>query len=195
MKGFSELNADELPFTMQLAVKLVGTRLGEDLDSSVAELVVLGGERILVDADLADRRLRWKLSGGKTINVNLAAIRSRRRSSQRFQLRLQFIGIVRKRVEVFAFKHDRSRAVFRTHGHRRRFFLHLDVLLLNLDLQLDVEVLGLPGIDLYVGFLIQGKAFGDGGYRIRSRRKSPDFVNSVVIALDRRESCRLRRWP
>ena len=36
-------------------MKFVGARLGEDFDSSIAQLVVFGRERILIDANLANR--------------------------------------------------------------------------------------------------------------------------------------------
>ena len=39
----------------KLSVKFVGARLGENLDASVAEFVVLDGERVLVNADFANR--------------------------------------------------------------------------------------------------------------------------------------------
>src|SRR5208282_5917185 len=51
-----------------LAMHLVRSRLGENLDASVAQLVVLGGERVLVDANLTDGRLGRELAGGKSVN-------------------------------------------------------------------------------------------------------------------------------
>ena len=54
---------------------LVCPRFGKDLDPSVAELVVLCGEGILVNTNFPDGRLGGELSGGKTVNVDLAAVR------------------------------------------------------------------------------------------------------------------------
>src|ERR1019366_6288092 len=70
----------------ELSVKLIRAGLGEDFDSSVAQLVVFGGKRILVDANLANRFFRRKLSGRKSIDVNLPAAGACRRYGQRFQV-------------------------------------------------------------------------------------------------------------
>src|SRR5579859_472484 len=51
-------------------VKLVRARLGENLDAAVAELVVFGRERILVDADLADGILGGKLAAAEAIDID-----------------------------------------------------------------------------------------------------------------------------
>src|SRR5208283_1980603 len=53
-----------------LAVYLVCSRFGKDLDPSVTELVVLCGEGILVDTNFPDGRLGRELSGGKSVNIN-----------------------------------------------------------------------------------------------------------------------------
>ena len=45
--GVAEIGED-------VAVQFVGARLGQDLDAPVAQLVVFGRKRILVDANLAD---------------------------------------------------------------------------------------------------------------------------------------------
>ena len=56
--GFQRVEVRRVAVHHQLSVELIGARLGEDLDAAVAELVVLGGKRILIDANLADRGLR-----------------------------------------------------------------------------------------------------------------------------------------
>ena len=53
---------------------LVGPRLGENLDAAVAELVVFGRKRILIDADFADGGFWRKLACGEAVDINLAAI-------------------------------------------------------------------------------------------------------------------------
>src|SRR5262245_3581145 len=58
----------------ELSVEFVGAGLGEDFDAAVAELVVLRGKRILIDADFTDGRLRGKLARGEAVNVDLSAI-------------------------------------------------------------------------------------------------------------------------
>src|SRR5207245_10944461 len=42
----------------KLAVQLVSARLGENFDTSVGELVVFGGKRVLIQADFADGGFR-----------------------------------------------------------------------------------------------------------------------------------------
>ena len=53
----------------------------------------------------------------------------------------------------------RARTVFRADADRRRFFLHLDVLLLHFNLQSDVEFLRLPGGDLHSASWSTAKPF------------------------------------
>ena len=48
----------------ELPMQLVGARLGEHFDASVAQLVILGRKRIAVDANLADGRLGRQLPAG-----------------------------------------------------------------------------------------------------------------------------------
>ena len=91
---------------LDLAVQLVGAGLGEDLDAAVAQAVVLGGKWILVDADFADRRLRRNLAAGESVDINLSAVGARRRTGQRLQFALQFVGIVGERVQVLALDDD-----------------------------------------------------------------------------------------
>ena len=74
---------------ISVAVQLVGAGLGKDLDAAVAELVILRGERILVDADFADRRLGRKLPAGESIDEDLRAVRPGGRSGKRGQFALQ----------------------------------------------------------------------------------------------------------
>ena len=85
---------------LHLPVQLIRSGLGENFDSPVPKLVVLGRKRILIDANLTNRRFRRQLPGRKSINVHLAAIGARRRPGQRLQLRRQFIRIVRERFQV-----------------------------------------------------------------------------------------------
>jgi hypothetical protein len=70
-------------------VEFLRTGLGEDLDPAEAQLVELRRERILVDANLADRFLGRKLAATESVDENLAAIRPSRRPGQREQVCLQ----------------------------------------------------------------------------------------------------------
>ena len=70
----------------------VSAGLGEDFNTAIAQLVEFGGERVLVDTNLANRRLGWELSGGEAINVELPAVGSGRRTSQGLQIGEQLIG-------------------------------------------------------------------------------------------------------
>jgi len=48
----------------------------EQVDAAVAELVVFRGKGILVDADFADGGFGRELASGKSVDVNLTAVRS-----------------------------------------------------------------------------------------------------------------------
>ena len=63
------------------AVILVGARLGENLDSPVAELVEFRREGVLVDADLANGIFRGQRPAGETIDVDLSSAWPGRRAS------------------------------------------------------------------------------------------------------------------
>jgi len=58
----------------ELAVQLVGAGLGEDFDAPVAEAVKLRRVGVLIDADLADRRLGRQIPAREAVNVNLAPV-------------------------------------------------------------------------------------------------------------------------
>ena len=64
-----------------------GVRAGR-INAAKAEPVVLGSKRILIDADFANGFLRRKLPAAKTIDEDLTAAWSRRRSSECSQRRL-----------------------------------------------------------------------------------------------------------
>src|SRR6267378_6423669 len=59
-----------------LSVVLVGAGFGEDLDTAISKFVVFRRERILINSDLTNRRLGRKLSSRKSVNVDLASVRS-----------------------------------------------------------------------------------------------------------------------
>ena len=73
---------------LRAAVPLVGSRLGENFDAAVAELVVFGRKRILIDADFADRGFWRELAGGEAINIYLAAVRTGGRARESLEVTL-----------------------------------------------------------------------------------------------------------
>ena len=125
-----------------------------------------------------------KLSGRKPIDVNLSAIRSRRGPGQRLQLRLQLVRIVRQSVEILALQYDGAGAALRTDANSRCLFLHLDVLLLHRDLQLDIELLDLAGLYLHFGFIVDRESFRSGSDVVRARAKAIDLVNALMVGLN-----------
>jgi hypothetical protein len=61
---------------LQFAVVVLAAGFGKDLNAAHADTVVLCGERVLIDADFADRSFGRQTSAGETIDVDLPAIRS-----------------------------------------------------------------------------------------------------------------------
>src|SRR5260370_37074418 len=97
-----------------LAVELVGAGLGENLDAAVAELVVLRGKWILVDADFADGSFGRESSGGETVGINLTAVWAGRGAGKRLQFGLEFVGIIGERFEILALHDHRTGGVGRS---------------------------------------------------------------------------------
>ena len=87
---------------VHVAMKLVGSRLGENLDAAVAELVEFGRKRILVDANLANGILGRQRAAGESVDVDLAAARSGGWAGQGLQIGLQIVGIVGERIQIGA---------------------------------------------------------------------------------------------
>ena len=89
--------------------------------------------------------LGGSVPAGKSVDINLSAIRSGRRTGQRRQLIRQLIGIVGERVEVLAFQHDRAGIGAGFGAYRRRPFIRdHDLLLGGFNRHLDVDILDLP---------------------------------------------------
>src|SRR5712692_2576123 len=86
-------------FEERAASIFVRAGLGEDLDASVAQLVVLGGERVLVDAHFANRFLGRKPPAGEAVDINLPAVGTRAGAGQGLQIGSQIVGIVGENVE------------------------------------------------------------------------------------------------
>ena len=108
VNGLPVLNASSLPCDEEPPVQFVRAGLGQNLDAPVAQVVEFGGKGILVDANLANRRLGRQLAAGESIDINLPAVRPGRRAGQRRQFVGQLVGIVRERIQILALEDDAS---------------------------------------------------------------------------------------
>ena len=89
-------------------MELAGARPGGDFDAPIAHLVIFGGKGILIDADFQNVGFGGKLAGGESIHVNLAAIGSGGGPRQRLQFRLQFVRVVRERLQILSLDDQRA---------------------------------------------------------------------------------------
>ena len=85
-KGVARIEGGVISGGEKLAMKFVRARLGQDLDPPITQRIVLRGKRILVDANFADGRFGRQFTASKSVNVDLAAVGSRRRSGKRLEL-------------------------------------------------------------------------------------------------------------
>src|SRR3954469_21317437 len=108
---------------MNRAPVLVGAGLREDLDSAVAEFVVLGREGVLIDANFTDRLLRGKLAAAEAIDEDGAAAGTCRGTGESREVGRQIVGIVRERVEIGALQDHRAGIVGRVETDRRSAIL------------------------------------------------------------------------
>src|SRR5437763_325781 len=136
-------------------MKFVSTWFSEDLNASETDAIELRRKGIAVDADLANGGFRRKLPAGKTVNVDLPAIGTCGGAGKSLKIRLQLIGIVRKRVEVFTFQNNGTNAAGRGNINRVRIVFHRDLLLLDGDIKLDVLSHDLAGDDVHFRGLVQ----------------------------------------
>ncbi len=130
-----------------LPVVFVGSGLGEDFDAAVSELVVLGGERVLVNADFANGRFGRELTGGEAVDVHLLTplgptdgptSRAYRSDQQ------QFIGIVEAELPGSLPEITIAPALFRRiHVDGRRSVGDLNLLSLDFDRHRHIQPKGL----------------------------------------------------
>lgn len=80
--------------------------ISEDLDAAEAELVVLGRERILIDADLADGVLGGDLAAAESIDEDGASIRTGGGSGERLEVGGEVVRIVGERLQVLSPQDD-----------------------------------------------------------------------------------------
>src|SRR5207237_8215476 len=103
------------------------------------------GKRILINADLADRRFGRQLPTREAVNVDLSAIGTRRGSGERLEVLLQFVRIVGESLQILAADHDSACVIGRVNLDLRSLFsLHLDLLFLHLDFQRNLDLFRLP---------------------------------------------------
>ncbi len=112
LKGIGRIERIAVAGYPQIAVKRVAARLGEDLNAAPAVVVVLGGERILVDADLADGALGRKTSTAEAVDVEMrSGGRVIAAAGDRGELLLQGGVIVGERIELRALEDQRARVI------------------------------------------------------------------------------------
>ncbi len=129
-------------------MKLVRSGLGENLNSPVAQFVILRGKRILIDADFTDGSFGRKRAGSKTVDIHLATIRACGWPGQRLKFGLQLIGIIRKRFEVLALHDDHAGVVRRCDIHFRGRIADFHFLLFHLNEETDIQLFSLSGQNL-----------------------------------------------
>ncbi len=165
---------------------LVGTRLGEDLDAAIAQLVVFRREGILIDANLTNRRLGRNLAAGETIDVNLAAVGADRRTGKSLQVGGQIVRIVGQGIEVFALQYDlRGIAVIGNVERARGPALigYVQVLLLDQDGKCNIGFLRLTCSNSDTFDLVSGEAFRLRLERIASNGEIAKLIGSILAGL------------
>ncbi len=90
---------------------LVRAWLRKDLDATVTWKLILGRERVLIDADLADRFLGWNLSVREPIDFYLCPVFSFSWSGHRLQRSGKRLRIVGQCFEIASAQNYRARIV------------------------------------------------------------------------------------
>src|SRR5205814_1918032 len=151
------------------------SRLREYLNPSKAEPVVFGRKRVLVNTNFANRFLWRQAPIGKTVDENLAAVRSRRWPSQYLQHVGNFLRVVRQALDLGAAQHDRAGVVIgfsaqSSFGSNRYF------LLLQRHAQLEVKTCGAPGDDRQIDAFVASKAGRTAAKAVLARRQIRNHV-------------------
>ncbi len=183
-EGIGRVEGRVIAIDHELAVKFVGAGLGKDFNAAVTQLVVFGRKRILVDANLANRGLGGKLAGGETVDVHLAAIRSRRGPGQGLQVGQQFVGIVGQSFELLAGDGDGSCVALGIDVDRGRGVGNLYLLRLHFDGERNVQAQGL-GRDFYFGVFVQRESWSHDIERVLARREAFEFIHALSVGFGR----------
>src|SRR5262245_9606322 len=80
----------------ELAAEFFAAGFGEDLDAAHAKPVVLGGKRVLVDADFANGTFGRQFAAAETVYEQFAAVRPGGGAGQHLQSVVQIVGVVRQ---------------------------------------------------------------------------------------------------
>src|SRR5579863_8967199 len=102
-------------------MKLLRSRLSDDLNASIAQLVEFSREGILVYPNLKDRRFGRKLASAEPVDEYLSAVGTCRRPGQCRSLVCKLVRIVGKCVKIFAFEHHGARVATRFNADRGIF--------------------------------------------------------------------------
>ena len=162
-------------------MKLIRSRFRQDFNPAVPEFVVFRGEGVLIDSNLADGGFWRKLPGGEAINVDLTAVRTGGRTSESLEFGLQLVGIVGKRLKIFALHNHRSSVIRRIDIDFGRGIGNLHFFLFDLDDQPNVQLLRLSSENLDVFLRENGEALGDRFQDVRSGNQSFEFVEAVAV--------------
>ena len=164
---------------------MIRARLGQYLDASVAELVEFRGEGILVDSYFPDGGFRRKLSSGKAVDVNLAAVGAGRRPGERIELILQLIWIVGECIQVFALDHDRTGVVVGAGVESGVLIGHGDLLLVYGDDEGEVLQCGSACLNRYLLRLREIEAGGGHGDGVSTGNQLGKEICTIGATLHR----------
>src|SRR5579884_658219 len=165
----------------ELAVDPVGAGLGEDFDAAIAQVVVFRGERVLVDANLANGGFRRKLAAGEAVNVDLSPTGTGGGARKGFEIGLKIVGIIGERLEILAFQDDLAGVVALADFDGRGFVGDDHFFGLDLDAERDFELHGMTRGDCDFGFFKRGETLRDGLNGVRARGNLLDFKRAILI--------------
>ena len=162
-------------------MKLIQARFGEDFDAAITQPIVFGGKRILVDANFANGSLGRECAAGKSVDIDLAAVRAGRWAGKRLKFGLQLIGIIRKRFEVLSLHNHHTGVVRRSNVDIRGGIRNLHFFLFHLNEERNIQSLNLPGKDLDIFLRENSEALRHGLHGVRSRSQALKFVDAVTV--------------
>ncbi len=124
-----------------------------------------------------------KLSAGKAVNVNLPSVGAGRRTGKRVQLILQFIGIIRQRVQILALDHDRTGIVVGTGIEPGTLVGDGDLLLIDCDDEGKILHCGAARLNGHALSLRQRKTRCGHGDDINTGSKLRELVRTIGTGL------------
>ncbi len=125
---------------VERAAIVIGSRLGEYFDAAVTEPVILGRERVLVDANFADRILGREFAAAESVDENRATAGAGRWTGERLKVSRQIVRIVGESLQIVAAQDERSRVVGGIDGDGwAGGLLDNDMLRCSDDVQLEIQ--------------------------------------------------------